>query len=76
MCLPHAGPAQRHDPVQCPVCSWAAVPPYDKAGASPNKASGRKSPGAKSPAAGKKRAAAAGAGPAKRNKKAVESSQD
>ena len=23
-------PAQRHDPVACPICSWAAVPPHDK----------------------------------------------
>lgn len=68
-----AGPAQRHDPVQCPICSWAAVPPYHKAGASPNKASGKKSPGAaKSPAAaGRKRAAAGGAGAAKRSKQAA-----
>ena len=21
--------AMRHDPAQCPICSWAAVPPYD-----------------------------------------------
>lgn len=23
-------PAQRHDPITCPICSWAAVPPYNK----------------------------------------------
>ncbi|KIZ02304.1 endonuclease III [Monoraphidium neglectum] len=23
-------PAQRHDPTGCPICSWAAVPPYDR----------------------------------------------
>lgn len=23
-------PAQRHDPTACPICSWAAVPPYDR----------------------------------------------
>ena len=23
-------PAQRHDPAMCPICSWAAVPPYNK----------------------------------------------
>lgn len=28
-------PAQRHDPTSCSICSWAAVPPYDKPGASP-----------------------------------------
>lgn len=31
-------PAQRHDPSQCPICSWAAVSPYDKLGSSPKKA--------------------------------------
>lgn len=35
-------PAKSHDPVLCPVCSWAAVPPYNKAGASPQKAGGSK----------------------------------
>lgn len=30
-------PAQRHDPTNCPICSWAAVPPYDQAGSSPLK---------------------------------------
>ncbi|KAI3436078.1 hypothetical protein D9Q98_002136 [Chlorella vulgaris] len=35
-------PAQRHDPVLCPVCAWAAVPPYNKAGSSPLKAGGAK----------------------------------
>lgn len=30
-------PAQRHDPSVCPICSWAAVPPYDRPGASPFK---------------------------------------
>jgi len=29
--------AQRHDPVACPICSWAAVPPYDQIGFSPLK---------------------------------------
>ena len=28
-------PAQRHDPQYCPICSWAAVQPFDKAGESP-----------------------------------------
>lgn len=23
-------PAQRHDPAGCPICRWAAVPPYDQ----------------------------------------------
>lgn len=69
---PTAGPAQRHDPLHCPICSWAAVPPYDKAGSSPSKAGGRKSPlGPKAPAAGKKRAAAATAAASKRSKKAT-----
>lgn len=31
-------PAQRHDVTKCPICSWAAVPPYDQAGISPKKA--------------------------------------
>ncbi|KAL0022049.1 hypothetical protein WJX77_010271 [Trebouxia sp. C0004] len=31
-------PAQRHDPSQCQICSWAAVSPYDKLGSSPKKA--------------------------------------
>ncbi|KAL4435867.1 hypothetical protein ABPG77_000629 [Micractinium sp. CCAP 211/92] len=35
-------PAKQHDPVLCPVCSWAAVPPYNKAGVSPQKAGGSK----------------------------------
>jgi adenine-specific DNA glycosylase len=55
--------AQRHDPLQCPICSWAAVPPYDRAGVSPAKAG--KPPtataGKAAPAAAKKRAAAAAA---------------
>lgn len=34
-------PAKQHDPVLCPVCSWAAVPPYNKAGVSPQKAGGQ-----------------------------------
>lgn len=65
-------PAQRHDPVTCPICSWAAVPPYDRAGNSPIKANGKKpggSPSPKRPAAkgkatGSKGAAAAAAQPA------------
>lgn len=40
-------PAQRHDPSGCPICSWAAVPPYDQPGFSPLK------PG-QSPSAAKK----------------------
>ena len=60
-------PAQRHDPVTCPICSWAAVPPYDKAGNSPMKANGKKTGGSPSPkrpaakgkASGKSAAAAA-----------------
>lgn len=35
-------PAKQHDPVLCPVCSWAAVPPYNKVGVSPQKAGGSK----------------------------------
>ncbi|KAL4458760.1 hypothetical protein ABPG75_013625 [Micractinium tetrahymenae] len=35
-------PAKSHDPLLCPVCSWAAVPPYNKAGVSPQKAGGPK----------------------------------
>lgn len=23
-------PAKAHDPTGCPICSWAAVPPYDR----------------------------------------------
>lgn len=65
-------PAQRHDPVTCPICSWAAVPPYDKAGNSPIKANGKKPGGSPSPkrpaakgkASGSKGAAAAAAQPA------------
>ena len=37
-------PAKAHDPSACPICSWAAVPPYDKAGASPAKAGGARRP--------------------------------
>ena len=37
--------AQRHDPTVCPICSWAAVPPYDQPGASPLKP-GQKRPDA------------------------------
>lgn len=25
-----ACPARSHDPAACPICSWAAVPPYDR----------------------------------------------
>lgn len=28
-------PAQRHDPQCCPICSWAAVQPFDNLGESP-----------------------------------------
>ena len=31
-------PAQKHDPAVCPICQWAAVPPYNRAGVSPLKA--------------------------------------
>ncbi|CAG9463342.1 unnamed protein product [Pedinophyceae sp. YPF-701] len=31
-------PAKSHDPAGCPICSWAAVPPYNRAGVSPLKA--------------------------------------
>ncbi|PSC76466.1 conserved oligomeric Golgi complex subunit 5 [Micractinium conductrix] len=56
-------PAQRHDPVHCPVCSWAAVPPYDKAGVSPSKAGGpKKAAAAGSGGSAKKEAAAPGRG--------------
>ena len=30
-------PAKAHDPSICPICCWAAVPPYDKPGNSPIK---------------------------------------
>ncbi|GAB4821817.1 hypothetical protein N2152v2_008863 [Parachlorella kessleri] len=30
-------PARGHDPTSCPICSWAAVPPFDKLGSSPLK---------------------------------------
>eukprot|EP00877_Chromochloris_zofingiensis_P015078 jgi/Chrzof1/9824/Cz04g17140.t1 len=30
--------AKQHDPTACVICSWAAVPPYDRLGISPNKA--------------------------------------
>ncbi|GAX75888.1 hypothetical protein CEUSTIGMA_g3331.t1 [Chlamydomonas eustigma] len=30
-------PAQRHDPSECPICSWAAVPPYNREGISPSR---------------------------------------
>jgi endonuclease-3 len=30
-------PARGHDPAMCPICSWAAVSPYDKPGNSPLK---------------------------------------
>ncbi|KAL4551819.1 hypothetical protein Ndes2526B_g06077 [Nannochloris sp. 'desiccata'] len=61
-------PARGHDPAMCPICSWAAVSPYDKPGNSPLKpgqrvagasASGRANTGkAKSAAAGGAAAAA------------------
>lgn len=34
-------PAQRHDPAACPICSWAAVAPFDRPGPSPAKANGK-----------------------------------
>jgi endonuclease-3 len=72
-------PAQRHDPVTCPICSWAAVPPYDKAGNSPLKANGKKPggspsprrPAAKAKASGKGAAAVAAAGVAADKKRAA-----
>eukprot|EP00884_Botryococcus_braunii_P007813 jgi/Botrbrau1/17032/Bobra.49_2s0088.1 len=30
-------PAKAHDPTSCAICSWAAVPPYDRIGSSPLK---------------------------------------
>lgn len=39
-------PAKGHDPATCPICSWAAIPPFDKAGASTTKP-GQKSPSSK-----------------------------
>jgi hypothetical protein len=47
-------PAQRHDPAACPLCKWAAVPPYNKPGASPYR------PGESPPKAPKAGAAAGG----------------
>lgn len=63
-------PAQRHDPVLCPICSWAAVPPYNKPGNSPLKP-GQKA-GQASPKAAAKRprtAKAQGAPAGKRGRK-------
>lgn len=62
-------PAQRHDPLHCPICSWAAVAPYNKAGVSPIKAGGSKS-SSSSGAGGKgggTKAAPAAAGKRKRS---------
>lgn len=54
-------PAKGHDAAKCPICSWAAVPPFDRPGTSPSKANGkttRVSGGASKP---RKRADAAAA---------------
>ena len=72
-------PAPRHDPVGCPICSWAAVPPYNKAGVSPVKASAKKAASGGGGGSGsprpRKKAAAGGADnatpPSKRAKKAA-----
>lgn len=37
-------PAKGHDPMVCPICSWAAVSPYDKVGNSPMRPGQRESP--------------------------------
>mmetsp|Transcript_446 Transcript_446/g.1349 ORF Transcript_446/g.1349 Transcript_446/m.1349 type:complete len:395 (+) Transcript_446:177-1361(+) len=51
-------PAPRHDPAACPICSWAAVSPYDEAGVSPLKpGKSAASANGKSPAAKRKGAA-------------------
>ena len=47
-------PARGHDPAMCPICSWAAVTPYDKIGNSPLKPGQRAgSDGAKKANSGK-----------------------
>ena len=70
-------PAQRHDPILCPVCSWAAVPPFNKPGVSPLKpgkskaaAAGGSGKAATAGGGGKAAAAiAAAAAPAKRSRR-------
>jgi endonuclease-3 len=47
-------PARGHDPAACPVCAWAAVPPYNRPGTAPPRPGERA--GGASPA-GRKRAA-------------------
>src|SRR6476660_3784847 len=34
--------ARGHNPGECPICVWAAVPPYDRAGSSPLKPGARR----------------------------------
>lgn len=34
-------PAKGHNPSTCPICCWAAVPPFDRPGSSPSKANGK-----------------------------------
>lgn len=43
-------PAESHDPIMCPICSWAAVPPYDKPGASSPRKAGERRPKGKTEA--------------------------
>jgi endonuclease-3 len=52
-------PARGHDPAACPVCAWAAVPPYDRPGTAPPRPGER--PGGASPVGRKRAAGAAGA---------------
>jgi len=38
-------PAKKHDPLKCPICAWAAVPPFNKPGFSPSPAAKKKKDG-------------------------------
>jgi endonuclease III len=55
-------PARGHDPAMCPICSWAAVSPYDKPGNSPMKPGQKASGSRKASTAKAKTTATAGAG--------------
>lgn len=70
-------PAKGHDPGMCPICCWAAVPPYDKPGKSPLKPGQRAGNGngnGKAKPTAKQGGAAAEEGPkgGKRGRKAKE----
>jgi endonuclease-3 len=70
--------ARGHDPGMCPICSWAAVSPYDKPGNSPVKAgaSGKARGSAGASGSGKAKAKSTAAGAAVKRSAAAASGEN